>query len=623
MKKPLILIAAIASLLLSSCSLFNIYSTEEKELDVYAIDSLVTDTNKTLEDDGKKGSINASFVKGEKYIPYLSLEQYASLYSPYLLPNAKSEVECDAASSAWTVYVGEELYFYAMISHYTKTIMVAGSLSSAYKSESNPNDYSSLTSFTKFDDSYFTTGSSNYASYSYRNTGFKSFRKNGQYYLPLGLFDNAFSEASNIYFFYNYKNIYSSWDVSNYSLEFNTKNGKTSVDKEMESITSGTSIPSYLIDYNANMFIFVMEHFYGLKTTFGISSIKDYYIKNHLYDGLFSFNNTDRGNAYSYALACFDDNHTGLVSVNNAWGEGQTKAYGGKGVIKRQSLRKELTERRSLINHKYYLDEKLGDRGACTDVVPALVNGVSNVKTVMFSIDSFDIGSSNEIFNSDGSIKADAYNHDTFYFVLENLKTIKQYGGVENVIIDIALNGGGVVGAMAKILALLSKDNKGQVSMYDEQTGVVSSMTASVDTNEDGKYDADDCYGDDFDIYLLTSDCSFSCGNALPLYAQEMGIKTIGETTGGGECAVGIHYLPNSQYVYHSSTTHLCHNNLTKEGPFVGFEYGAKPDISLVDEEHSKAFAEFDASNNITYSIPRDLYDVSYLQGLIEQEKTK
>ena len=165
---------------------------------------------------------------------------------------------------------------------------------------------------------------------------------------------------------------------------------------------------------------------------------------------------------------------------------------------------------------------------------------------------------------------------------------------------------------MAKILALISKDNKAAVSMMSESVGAVNTSTCSVDVNMDGKYTADEVFGNDFNIYVMCSDCSFSCGNAFPCYAQKMGIKIIGERSGGGECAVGIHYMPNSEYVYHSSMTHLGYFDKANKD-FKGFENGATPDISLLPTGKA-AFSEY-IVDKIVYNIPSDLYDVNALSA--------
>ena len=596
MKKSFILGAVITSFILSACSLFKTYSSEAKEVGVYLLDS-ATKGDKKIED-CKLGTISPQFLEGEGYVPYFSLEQYASLYKPYFADDVKSEVENDTMSSTWTIYRGEELYFYAVISPLTKTIMMGGSISNVLSSDSNPADYSVINKHTKFDYSYEHIGDANYATYSFSGYAFKSFTKNNRRYYPLGLLDNAFSDSSTIYHFYNYKNIYATWDVENYSKTFKTGgsfDSETSVDKEMENVTQGQTIPSYLLDYNLSCFLFVLDNFYGLKSYYNIRSMKNYLSQYLFYDDMRSKDGAKRGYAYSSCLAIFDDHHTGLVSVNNAWGEGETKAIGGDRVIKRQYQDQELTNLRkeTFLNDKKYTVS-------------------SDHKTALFYFDSFDLGTSEEVFNLDGSVKLTAGEHDSFYNVLEHLQMFKVDGRIKNVIIDISTNGGGVVGVMAKLLALISKDNKGIVSMMEESTGVVSTSVCSVDVNMDGKYTAEEVFGNDFNFYILTSDCSFSCGNAFPCYAQKMGIKIIGEKSGGGECAVGVHYMPNSEYVYHSSMIHLGYFDQVNK-KFTGFESGATPDISLVPEDKT-AFSEY-SGDSIVYNFPYNLYDVDALSA--------
>ena len=89
-----------------------------------------------------------------------------------------------------------------------------------------------------------------------------------------------------------------------------------------------------------------------------------------------------------------------------------------------------------------------------------------------------------------------------------------------------------------------------------------------------------------------------------------MGVKIIGENSGGGECAVAIHYLPNSQYVYHSSNLHLGIFDQTKK-EFHGFENGADPDIPLT--EFNQPMCTVDDNGNPTYHIPGGFYDILYI----------
>ena len=130
-------------------------------------------------------------------------------------------------------------------------------------------------------------------------------------------------------------------------------------------------------------------------------------------------------------------------------------------------------------------------------------------------------------------------NGDSFGFVLSRFKRAKQEG-VKNIVIDICSNGGGDSYANIGLLSLLnggvgfdcSKDTFNKYDMVDEYI---------VDINLDGKYDEQDkeaAKSFDFNIGILTSYYSFSCANFFPACAKELGIKILGQKSGGGSCSI-------------------------------------------------------------------------------------
>ena len=192
---------------------------------------------------------------------------------------------------------------------------------------------------------------------------------------------------------------------------------------------------------------------------------------------------------------------------------------------------------------------------------------------------------------------------------------IKNKGNVNNVIIDISTNGGGVVGVMMKLLALISKDNNAPSCFCDEPIMGVNVYHSSVDVNENGQYEEDEVFGDDFNIFILTSDCSFSCANAFPCYAKQLGVKIIGDRSGGGECAVAIHYLPNSEYVYHSSNLHLGIYDEEQQA-FIGIEDGAEVDVPF---NNNKPLSYVGNDGKVVFDIPNNFYDINTIETLISQ----
>lgn len=581
------IILSLLSLTLSACSFFNTdKETVTKEIFVYDLDNVKKGGPIA---NGYQDTLTALFVKNQKCVPYISLSQYASLYATHFAGNVVSKVETVSFTIDWTVTINDEYVFMSEIDLLSHCVVIAGNLDSYYKSDDNPIDTKAL--MDSMDSTYeIVEPGGYYATYYYGDYDIYYFKKGKEWYFPLAFFDLTYCYDSSIYYFYNYSAIYSTKDVDNFADKEFIKDGRTyTVDSQMENQAMYPEMPSYLINHNASMFLYLMDNFYGLKEYKGIESIVKYYKDRDIYKGLYSTRASIRAQAYADALDVFDDNHTALVSVNKTWGEDNyiTRRL-SSGISSRTALRGRLYSKREAYYREYFT-------GASIKPGEGIVYSQDG-KTAMYMFNNFYFASS-DIFDG-GDLKA-LYDADTFLNLIQIFETIKTKGGVENIILDISTNGGGVVGVMMKILSLISKDNYSDFCYKDGATNQIISAACKVDSNHDGVYDVSDCYGNDFNFYILTSDCSFSCGNAFPCIAQASGMaKIIGQKSGGGECAVAIHYLPNSQYVYHSSHLHL--GNYDKDNNvFNGFEDGTTPDIEIADEN--------------------DFYDIEKLNNLILQ----
>lgn len=583
MKIRLIPAMILPAMLLTSCNFFQQRSTYAKEIQIYDLDN-ISEEGQLIE--GHAGKVVARFYEGEDYVPYITLEQYASFYKSHLADNTISEYENDDSVS-WTVKCDNQYVFATTIYPSNRSIMVAGSLESYYKDDDNPVDTKSLMAGLDSKYDYVERGTG-YSSYSFAGTGIKAFKFDGEYYLPLALYDLTYSYDTGIYFYYNYAGIYSSKDVDHFDDKHFYIDGELhNVNSQMKISKLDNEMPKYLRDFNANAFLYLMDNMYGLKEYKNISSMKSYYKNNNIYDNLYSFNSGVRAQAYADALDVFDDNHTALVSANDTWDENAyTTRRLSKGIASRRALNQRLTANRKAYYESYFAGQAVnpGD-----DIVYS-----ADGKTAMYMFNNFNFASQ-DIYDSGN--KEALYKNDTFFNLIHIFDMIKAKGGVENIVLDISTNGGGTVGVMMKLLSLISKNNSSYIYYKEASSSQVISAHSAIDSNGDEVYDANDCYGNDFNFYILTSDCSYSCANAFPCTAQIQGLaKIIGQKSGGGECAVAIHYLPNSQYVYHSSTLHLgSYDGINKE--FVGFEGGAKPDIEIQNE--------------------RDFYDIEKLNNFI------
>ena len=569
--------------LLSSCALLPTITDTAVELETKTLSaySLLDENGETVSSlkQRRLGQVDAQFLSGQELIPYLSLKQYASLFEPFLKEDYRSEVEENTLSATWLIHQktsnGEEepLIFAAAISFSSGEIYVGGSFSSASAVPSLI-DTDALTYHSELKQEVVNLDdAANLNSYAYSTKDFASYKKGSARYLPLGLYDIAFSDALDFHACYDYENIlvfdsYSSLESP--LAEGEERNGPSALERTKTRL-NGMSMPSYLASYNRNCFYFLMDNFYGLHDTLGISSMRSHYINSTYADDFLSSDPATRQYALSRALYSLNDGHTGLLNTASIWGENASDGYGVYGMLyDRSFLRASLAKARQAF---------LEENGLTAYDVAYSTSG----KTAYFSFNSFSFASSlEELLNEEkDGYGESAYRTDTCALLIRQMESIKAKGGVEDVIIDISTNGGGTIGVLFRILALLSENNSAVGYYCDTNRNAIIKLESSFDSNLDGEYDRDDVYGDDFHIYLLTSPYSFSCGNALPYFASYNGFaKCIGAKSGGGECFVGTHMLPNFQEIAHSSNGKFGTYDESM-GLFQGVESGAKIDYAI------------------------------------------
>ena len=104
-------------------------------------------------------------------------------------------------------------------------------------------------------------------------------------------------------------------------------------------------------------------------------------------------------------------------------------------------------------------------------------------------------------------------------------------------------------------------------------------------------------------VAILTSFDSFSCGNALPFYAKERGVKIIGERSGGGSCIVGKGVTADGFPYHFSSNSRLSAQDFSKS-----VEGGAEVDKSLLDGDSYEKFY----TNSVLIATLQELFGGAY-----------
>ena len=547
------------------------------------------------------GKVNFRFIENESLVPYISLDEMVKLYNINLTSNdIKSTVEEVDGNSLWTIKNNDVVKATVKIDPINQVFVIDGNFEGIFK---NPIDYTRYSLFLNGTHNQQTIAKAeNKMVYSYKDTDFQTIKSDGINYYPFGLLNLALQNYTSRKYFYNYVNLYeyNEFEQLNQMEIFKKEGDDTSymVMDEMkgyiektytEKDPSGNPLmPMYLRLNSRAEFIFMFDNTYGLEITRNIKSMKTYFENYGIYDDLINDNSLIRGKAFSKAAFILEDSHTGKFNTSTTpWGEDN----GGK-EIEGAHISKLIEERRTLGRNLANLRKAtLKNSGFEEDNKNAILYSQDG-KTAYFYFDSFDATTNaykksggEEVLKDDAKLAAE----DSYFFFVKQLNEIKNHvtiveGNevkVKNVVIDDSQNGGGYVYILGKLLALISKDNMGITYTQNDITKEVFKSVYRVDSNKDVKYDADDCYGNYFDFYILTSNQSFSCGNAFPIIASNYKYaKLIGERTGGGECVVDQGLLSNGICYAHSGNEHLIIYDETKK-TITGVEDGIAPDTVI------------------------------------------
>lgn len=552
--KAFILSSLLLTITLTSCRI-SFLESEKGEMDVCSLIGGKVDSSR---------KVNYRYLNKQELLPYFSMKEYTSLIKNHMKNQFELTINETGGESTVFVQSEEGNIFIASISTSSQSLIAYGDFSNAMTFDK---DYSKSSLYLSSSTTYENVKEpTNVRTFSYRDMGFTTFAKNGTTYYPLSLLECVFAPSCGLHHYYNYCRLveYAEYEeLTDTSYEADGSSVTAFKEQKQYIAKNMPDMPMYLRKDRLASFLFTLENQYGLKYTRKISSMRKYLAKQSFYSDFLSENNLLRNEAYYKTFALLDDGHTSIRDhYDFPWKEGSFNPYGPK-MSRILSVRQNLSSQR--------------------DLVPGDVYFSTDGKMAFFTFDSFTF--IQNAYEEDGTTICEGLsdyhstNYDTFFYMSKCLQDIKNKTGVEKVVIDISTNGGGTLGVMNELITLLSKDNKSTTYVQQDVLDVVQSMTTKVDTNNDKIYDSNDVFGNDFDFYILTSEFSFSCGNAFPFYLKKHGFaKIIGQKSGGGECAVSEAYLPSGEHFYHSSNIHIGWYN---DSYFEGDEPGVDVDIEI------------------------------------------
>ncbi len=204
----------------------------------------------------------------------------------------------------------------------------------------------------------------------------------------------------------------------------------------------------------------------------------------------------------------------------------------------------------------------------------------SSGNTAVISFDEFEFDQSGweRYFENGGEMPSDSVG-----IVARGLRQAESDPGIKNIILDVSANLGGDSIALEAIIGIIAGDFR--LSAYNLLGEQYLSQVISSDRNLDGTIDANDekVSYDKYNIAVLTSRSSFSCGNLLASLMKDAGYMTIGDTSGGGTCAILRRTTADGVMYQMSSYCKFVNNDLQP------VDNGVEPDVSLVRVDDSGA----------------------------------
>lgn len=170
---------------------------------------------------------------------------------------------------------------------------------------------------------------------------------------------------------------------------------------------------------------------------------------------------------------------------------------------------------------------------------------------------------------------------DTICILYDAYKHLKnEDSDVKNIVIDLSCNTGGAVPALLWMLDFVI--GKSEVEICYSTTGSLQTVALEFDLNFDSVIDENDksLREQGYNIAVITSDCSFSCGNAAPCYLKYLDpdVLMLGQTSGGGAALIGYGSTAAGSCFRYSSNNVLV---TRRNGQIQTVDNGVRPDIYL------------------------------------------
>ena len=202
--------------------------------------------------------------------------------------------------------------------------------------------------------------------------------------------------------------------------------------------------------------------------------------------------------------------------------------------------------------------------------------------TAVYVLDSFvgfDLDKWNKYYKEGGAKPTVLTMRDDDIILIDAcLKDAESDPEIKNFIIDCSNNTGGSLDEVAMLYSMITGNRESTFYYENSLTGQLTAETYEADLNFDKKFDEEDNREPyDLKFAMIASPSSFSCGNIFTSTMKDGGYPILGDTSGGGGCAVLVQSTGEGM-TYRISA--YCGRLVNKDGESV--DNGIPADVNLV-----------------------------------------
>ncbi len=387
--------------------------------------------------------------------------------------------------------------------------------------------------------------------------GIKLLKDKKNFYIPVQTYSDLFFSNSGIFQVFNGEDLF----ISN--------NPQLGGMKEKYYSAKKRKFSKEFVDFNYGELCLLYDCQYGLKESHDIKSFDEFFNDTGLVDWIRNQDSLGTDLALNTMINMyFDDLHCGFGCPSwNTDSEAYERSVTAlpQGAFRTRTLRimHELTSYR----------KKQVPNG-----IPPYQE-VEDTAYITFDGFEFDPTADHKVLPTDADLPT--LGTDTIRLVQYAVNKITRAGSpIKNVVVDLSLNGGGVVFTAAYLLAAFLGTSS--MASKDMITGAQSMTNYKVDTNLDGVFDEKDTLANrGLNLFCFTSGFSYSCANMVPAMFKDSGkVTLVGRTTGGGSCVVSYGSTASGSIVQISSPKRF---SFSKNGGFYDVDRGAEPDVFIKD----------------------------------------